>query len=513
VPLALVTLLFLTAQRPVPRPAQTFAEQVEVREVELVVDLAGSLSRLKKETLGPDDLSVIEDGQERPVTRIGPIAEGRLRNLFRDEAVAQPDWTVVVWVDRVLAGPDAAFYAALALSQRAERLTALGPIEVIVADPAPRLVLAATREPKRVEQALTDLVAQAGHDRDRPASRPDLRAGAHSRLEETALRRQCERLAVGMAAPRPGGPRLLLLVADGFALTPAELNLLESDHAESAGTERAAAFQQTARLLATYGWTTVPLPLHGEAPGIQHREGSALDRLRVADQGGGKFGNSVPPVIPPRPPKSNPLQWEGIAEMQVQPDLAPLRALAQETAGAIAGFDEQLDATLEAIAGRWHLWFQAPDPRDGRLHSVQVRLRDGQTLRARRWLRSAAPEALSEARLYRLLGGETPPGADLPLAIRAVRGAPSELRLTLAPFTDPTPVPPAPVRLSLAFAGPGESILIRHETVSGIADPSQGWTHTLPLPADVAQVAVVVDDLARERWAGALVRLPAGVTK
>jgi hypothetical protein len=519
---ALAAGLLLAAQKPA-----TFTEQVEVREVELVVDLAGSLSRLKKETLDPGDLIVIEDGLVRPVTRVGPIAEGRIRSLLgRDEAIAQPDWTVVVWVDRVLAGPDTAFYASLALSKQAERLTGLGPVEVIAADPSPRTVLAPTREPQRVAQALTDLVAQAGRDRDKPSGNPsqlDLRAAATGTMEEAALQRQCERLVTGLTAPRPGGPRLLLLVADGFSLTPAEMNLLGDQKQElpspppAAG--RAAALLDAARLLAAYGWVTVPLPLHGESPGSRHEKRNEIDQLRINDQGGGKYGNSVPPVVPSRRPRGSSLQWEGAVQIQIQPDLAPLRSLVRETSGALAGFEAQLAPVLDAIEGRWHLWFQAPDSRDGRLHSIQVRLRDGQELRARRWLRAATPEALAAARLHRLLGGESPPGGDLPLRIQALQpapGAPPGLRLILAGTpgaVELAQMTPPQVRVSLAFAGPGDSVVIRHETVPGITDPAQGWSRTVAIPAEVdlgqlGQVAVVVEDLARERWTGALVRLP-----
>jgi hypothetical protein len=227
-----------------PPPAQSFEESVEVREVELVIDLDGALSRLKKATLDPADLTVIEDGLVRPVTRVGPIAEGRIRNPFgREEAIAAPDWTVVVWIDRVLAGPDTAFYAALALAKRAAALTRLGPVEVVVADPAPHLILAPSREPRRVSEVLAGVAAQARREGDRPAAFPDLRTSAFSRLEPDALRRQCERLTTGLAAPRPGGPRLLLLAADGFLPGAAEESLVE----------------ETARRVAAAGWTAVPL--------------------------------------------------------------------------------------------------------------------------------------------------------------------------------------------------------------------------------------------------------------
>jgi hypothetical protein len=479
------------APAPPPRP-QTFAESVEVREIEMVVDLEGALSRLKKATLEPTDLTVIEDGLVRPVTRVGPIAEGRIRNPFgREEAIAAPDWTVVVWIDRVLAAPDTAFYAALALAKRAEALTRLGPVEVVVADPAPRLILAASREPRRVAEVLAEVAAQMGRQRDRPSEHPDLRPSAFSHLEPDALRRQCERLKVGLAAPRPGGPRLLLLAADGFLLSAAEQSPLEP----------------TARLLAAYGWTAVPLRIHGESPGPAPREVDAAERIRIGDQGGGTFGNSVPPVTPTRAPRSTPLHWEGVAQMQVQPDAAPLRALVRETAGALVGFEAQLDLALASLGERWHFWFQAPDTRDGRLHEVEVRLVGGQPLRARRWLRSATPEAVAEARLRRLLGGEAPPGGSLPLDVRVPAGPPTGLRLAVAPFAA-EPTPAAPVRVSIAWTGPDETIIVRHETLPGIEDPGEGWSAALPLPAPpgTRQVAVLVEDLARERWAVALAR-------
>ncbi len=524
---ALLAGLGLAQEKAAP-PPQTLAEEIEVREVEMVVELprlssVPELSALKQAALGPEDLVVIEDGRSWPVTRIGPIAEGRIRSRFgRDEAVDLPDWTITVYADEVLAKPDTAFYAALALAKRAARLTELGPVEIVIADPEPQVFLAANREPRRVEQALADLVARAGRQRDRPSpspgGRPTTGAGASSRPDAATLRRQCDRLVTRLAAPQ-AGPRLLFLIADGFQVSPQELKRLEAGSAPAANTaeapERAAIIMDAARLLAAYGWVTVPMPFREpEELGKHDNAPEDVDRFRVNHGGGDTLGSSgsVPPVMAPKKPRDTELRWEGIVQTKIQPDLSPLRALVNVTAGELVAFEAQLDSTLDSLAGRWHLWFQAPDPRDGRLHAVQAQLRSGQRLRARQWQRSSTPAEVAEARLRRLLD-DASLDRTLPLRTDLAAGTPGDptrLQLDIAPFQASSPAHPAAVRLSLAFVGADGTLQIRHEPLPGIAAPEKGWSHTaaISLPQGARQLAVIVEDLARERWNGTVLDVP-----
>lgn len=493
-------------------PTQTLAEEIEVREVELVVELP-RLSTLGRVTFGPEDVMVLEDGRTWPVTRIGPVAEGRIRSyLGRDEAIDLPDWTITVYADEVLAKPDTAFYAALALAKRAARLTQLGPVEVVIAAPEPQVLLAANREPRRVEQALTDLVARAGRQRDRPspppAGRPATGAGASSRPDAATLRAQCDRLVTRLATPQ-AGPRLLFLVADGFQVSGQELTRLEAGAAAGETPERAAILLDAARLLAAYGWIAVPLPFREpDELGGHDRAPHDIDRFRDNHSAGNSVGtgSNVPSTIPPRQPRDSELRWEGIIQTKIQPDLSPLRALVKATGGELVGFEAQLDSTLDGLAGRWHLWFQAPDTHDGRLRPIQAQLRSGERLRARQWQRSSTPEGIAEARLRRLLDGAS---LDHNLPLRAelasAEGS-SRLQLTVAPFPSPEPVRPAAVRLSLAIPRADGTLEIRHELLPGIAAPDKGWGHAaaLSLPPGTRELAVIVEDLARERWSGAV---------
>jgi hypothetical protein len=139
-------------------------------------------------------------------------------------------------------------------------------------------------------------------------------------------------------------------------------------------------------------------------------------------------------------------------------------------------------------------------------------------VRSRLWVRSSSPEGIAETRLRELLAGASLPRT-LPLTVDARPAAdPSqiELRLAVGAFVAQGPAQAAPVRISVAFASDAGPLEIRHESAAGIDDPAKGWsrTITLPVPAGAHRLAVAVEDLARERWAGQTVDpLPAAALR
>jgi hypothetical protein len=461
--------------------AQRFEEKLAVREVELVFELPS------RATPGPEDLTVVEDGLVRPVTKVGSIEDGTVRSRFRrEEAFDAPPWTAVVWVDRTLASPATVFASTLGLARQASGLADLGSVEVVVADPAPEIVAGSTREPKRLEQVLADLAGQARVERDRAEASPRPRgAGPDADL----LRRQLDRLLVHLAGRRHAGPKVLFLIADGFNVEPGEMKAFETSIGDigEAG-PRAAAVLETARLLAAYGWVTVALPIRQQDAGQEDRSVNEGDRFRHNHGDWGPTNNSVPPMIPPKAPKDTKLKWPAVIDAQIRPDLSPLRALIGPTAGALVSADALLPSTLQSLAGRWHLYYQTQMPADGRIRPVEVRTRNGTLVRTRRWVRSATPEGIAEARLRRLLAGDPLPEG-LPVRVEAGK-------ITIAAFSAPESAVPGPVRISIAEADG----TIRHELVPGIDAPGGGWSHTLPDGQPLAGSAILVEDLARERW-------------
>src|SRR5206468_544719 len=102
------------------------------------------------------EVTVSEDGTARRVVGTGAIG-------------AERPWRVVIWIDRMLSGSRTVRGAAGALAAQAPTLVLLGTVEVIVAEPEPRMVLPPTRDARAVDEALSRLLL-TGDGRD------DLRA-------------------------------------------------------------------------------------------------------------------------------------------------------------------------------------------------------------------------------------------------------------------------------------------------------------------------------------------------
>jgi hypothetical protein len=501
---------------------ESFAEKVLVREIEVVVELPDSLRESRRRSLGPQDFEVLEDGHFRQVVKASAIAAGE----------AGP-WHLVLYFDRMLADADTVFITANALAQQSVQLTGLGSVDLVIADPQPRLALAESRDPKALEQALVDLAAQAQRQRD-AASPGQGAAAARARKpgpaetqrqtqaqpgprgrqeaaprrgqatpgapEPEVVRRQEDRL-VSLVAGRPGsGPRALVLVANGFDTSSS------GDGADSAA---AAVAEEPARTLAAYGWITIAAPMRRQELGIEHREMTDLERIRQSNAGREAPGSTLPPEILPQAAPDSRLKYEGVISLFVEPGSATLNAMVSATAGTVVGYPGQLAAALSGLAKRWDLFYLAPDPADGRPRPVEVRLSPGATaLRAPVWRRSSTTDEVSAARLRQLLAGGADRGT---LALQARPAADRRsLQLTVGAFSTGDSFAPGPYRLSLAFAGPGiPRPAVQHRLLAGAGLTEKGWTETLKLdiPPGARRVGVAVEDLAHQIWGATAVDL------
>jgi hypothetical protein len=473
-------------------PAERFREDVTVRDVELIVELPAN-----RASIAPSDLQVIVDGEARPVARTGPL-----------DGETEP-WSLLIYVDRVLAGPDTVHTAAIALAKRAETLVELGTVEVAVADPEPRRVLTAVRGAFPVSEALAPLAAQTRRASGDIGARAGFR-GFRPPPEPEVLRRQLDALIAFAAAQPARGPRALLLVADGLELSPQALAALEAGQAQpEAAANLAEPFVDAARALAAYGWITLALPLQPTPDEPEPVERTDIERFRelVWEPDGRVFISFVPWIRQALGLKARRPETPRETTLAILPWLAPLRAISTATGGELAGYESQLDLALAELWRRWTVSYPSSEPLDGRLQPVQVRY-GGTELAAPTWTRSSIPLVVTEARLRRLLAAAaapTPPDdasrpllrGDLPLAIHR-RAGERALRLTF-----PTQTPTGPIRIALA-AGPE----IRHETHPPSAPAAGLWSHTLTVPPTMTgPIALIVEDLAHERWAGKVLEL------
>lgn len=347
--LALAALLAFRGTAPA-QPPQTFSEELVIREREIVVDLP---DRLKGARLAPRDFQVLVDGEPREVTRAEPVSR---------EGPAP--WTVLIYVDRVLAGSGTAFYSNLSLAEHARELTGLGAVEVVVADPDPHSALPPTREPRKVEEALAGLAGAARIERDRT------RTETPPPPSDVQIRRQLDRLLAFLGARHPAGPHALFLVADGSASGALE-----------------APFRDASKRLAASGWVGIALALRPDDPGKPVTPRSETDVFQETATWSSAT-NGPPPPPSGRAPTKSTLAFPRVVDLATDPKLAPLQTLASATAGTVIGYDVQLPALLAELPRRWTVWISEPEaPRETRLHTLAVRLPRKRTeARAPLWL-------------------------------------------------------------------------------------------------------------------------------
>jgi hypothetical protein len=345
--LALAALLAFADGLPA-QPPKTFSEQLVIREREIVVDLP---DRLKGARLAPRDFQVLVDGEPREVTRAAPVSrEG------------PSPWTVLVYVDRVLAGPGTAFYSTLSLAGHARELAGLGAVEVVVADPDPHPALAPTQETQKVESILAGLAGTARVERDRARTEAPPPSDAQ-------VRRQLDRLLAFLGSRHPAGPHALFLVADGSA----------------AGTLEAP-FRNASQRLAASGWVGIALALRRDDPGRPAAPKSETDIFQETTAWSNAT-NGPPPPLQGHGPRKTTLAFPRVVDLAMDPDLAPLRKLATATAGTVIGYDVQLTPLLAELPRRWTVWISEPEAPAGRFHTLSVRLpKKRAEVRAPLWL-------------------------------------------------------------------------------------------------------------------------------
>lgn len=352
-----------------------FSEQLTVRERPILVSLPTNLANAR---LQSGDFQVLVDGQPREVTRAEPLS-----------APGGAPWTIVIYVDQVLASPATVFASEVALAGHARELSRLGGVEVVAAaGPSPGVVLPATLEARAVEGKLASLASAARIERDRN--------GGKKRPPPSALQvgQQVDALLAFLAAHKAAGPRLLFLVADGMDLPADQVAALAGNSgngsdASEATAGPAASFRNAARTLAAEGWIVVPVAVRPESPGQPTMPRTNLEQFRES-AAPSSHTNGPPPDLPPHRRQETPLSYSGVIDLASEPRMATLHTLAEATAGAVVGFEVQLAALLAELPHRWTIWIAVPEPKEGAgtLHTLTVKLPGKQAdARAPGWVR------------------------------------------------------------------------------------------------------------------------------
>ena len=504
---------------------QIFSDEVLVKEVAVIVNSRGVMSKRSEASMSPDEFVVTEDGTQRRATKLVPVSDlpRRPPGVSADSEEAGP-WNIVIYVDRQLSTPSQAVASLLAIAKRTFELKELGAVTIAVADPDPRVVLSKSQAPRHVAKILLDLAKIERDERNRPSDRPTSE-DSHPTVE--TIRRQWDWLVNFLSDTSYDGPRALFLVSDGFLLSPRDLQVLSgrggSDAHSDVTPDLATVVMDTAQALSSYGWLTVPVSLGRPRPEERQPAADEFDEWRDLTQGRDLPRESRTTVNffgTAKAGKRAAALDDRLYEAYSLPRLAPLRALSEATAGTLAWHDGQLETAVKQLAEHWQLSYQTPDPHDGRIRRVEI-MHGGTSKHFKTpwWMRSSTPHMVVEARLRLLLQGEAPGGARLPLRAElvpegvATGHAPTGmLRLQIEPVELADDIDVGHFRLSVGQAGGAATMTLQH-LMDFDAPPLGGaWEYLLPvkLQPNADRLAVVVEDLSRELWGTVTLELPGG---
>ena len=547
---ALLALISAPARSQQGTRDRPFIGTAQVTAVEVVISVEDRDGRLP-EDLRPEDFEVFEDGVAVPVVGVEVWRRGTVARRAaeagaapRVETSAEPLWTwhTLIYFDQVLSSSRSIRRTAEALAAQAGRLTRLGTVEVVTANPLAERALAPTRSAALVEQTLTRLARETvGRDElrqlrrrlateqqqvdrrssgggEKPLNFRETHVAAAVFQESLLLRRQHDVLTAWLSQELHAGPRALVLVNDGYDLRPHEFyerlvhqgGIDRQVNAEIAAQGAEADVRELSRALAASGWVAVGLGLGALDAG------SALD---AGMTGRGRSGST-----------DKYSQEDSIAfgpdALFVRP-IEPLRQVAIATGGDVLTGVDGLPAALAALEDKVRLTYQVARLPDGELRPLEVRARrPGLEVSAPRWAGSSAPEGVSAARARRLLAGGGDRG-DLPLvAAVALEPAPDDgeepasrsgklqARVDLRPLAESLAgAGPAPVRVTVAASFTAGEPFVRHDLVAGQDLAGlDAWTYGLPvtLPGEVEKVSVVFEELTTGAWGGALATLVEG---
>ena len=490
-------------------------EEINVFESRITLDF-GSMSYRQVRRLHPRNLVVVEDGAPRQVTSLKLLTEAG-------------DWRSVIYIDTPLAKSRTIRMACLALGEHIENLTAVGTVEIVVADPTPRSFLPPSRQPRILEEALTRLATSefAGSQlatqrrefkraREETADAPSPEEALRAELR--LVRERADHLLRLAAQGGDGRPSFLFLISDGYYEDPSEFYLGSSPVPSDLRGVGEAISREVAQTFSAYEWIVSPVPLREDSPEskVSIRPTTDFDTFN-ANAGGVQ-------LLPKAGSEDLELSLDDL-EINISPILQPLRRLATATTGEALRLRSDFEKKLDRLQDLWRAYYLTNRPFDGTIRPTAARFvrsvrrtdvpfsRNPSRVGSAAWVRSSTPGSVVEARLREILDGD---GTD-----RKVRSDEVELRAhrsrgeqgeTLIEVSvdwahDRELVSDGMVRLSLGYSRTGGQSIYHHTVVDGgEADDDGRWSYSVNLlvPEDAGRIALVLEALRPLSWGSAV---------
>lgn len=563
--LALLSLVALAATGDAPTtpaedrsPAGSFVGRLDVTAVELMIDVRNRSGEVPGD-LTLDDFEIFEDGKQVRLLALDYPSTWRPEDApqaLAPEAIHTPDlnrqpWRTLIYIDGSLLSTRSLQRSLKALGKEAHKLVDLGPVEVVLANPLPSVVVPFTLDSTVLENELRQ-IAQNVQSRDELAElrrefqdvRDAVYNGALVRIKEAELADD------GREASGPEGPQGLImeatttqirrfvtresalikrqiqvlndwidaygyapgsvvLVSDGYDLDPRDFYLNTVKNAqltlvgELMGYRYDVETEDLATDLAAKGWTATILSMNGlRPPDAADATGWNRDRFRsIAENAGNPELGTVNGLI------TYPLE--------------PLLIAADETGGDVLTTPKAIEEKIGHLGERVRLTYLADRPADGELHDLKVRTtRKGLRVLAPKTVSTPTAGQIAEARARRLLvyegqQGELPVEVELYPAGKKDNGErPVEVEVTfdLNALQAVLPNPDTPVRFTFGVSMNRSPPFVYQitENVELFTSGDDGefpdfiYKVILGMPDGAERVSVIVEEPTSGFWGGAV---------
>jgi len=530
------------------------SQKIEVTAVTVLVRAQADRGRPVTD-LTAEDVAVTEDGRTVPILALEPLAQLRvapgeapvpIRAAPANTLPVRKIVPVAIYVERQLSGATDIAPALADLAERADWLTALGPVDIAVADQGVEVVLEGASDPAVVREALEELARSPFHHhaierirgdylryiREYPERNPSREGGeiesstpdnmlrirtmtsARSAIfqEDAILRMVMARMNDWALALPASGPRLLVVVGAGFDEDPVDfyMRFLEMKDPSFAAAARAEflRYNQATRVdavgheLAAAGWLVVPMAtrIAGSQRTAAEFSGGETYQSFLTDGGGDAA-------------------YIRDVEFMLMDPLGAQRHLAAPSGGKVVMGGRGLDRLIAESTGWYRLTYQVARAPDGALHDVAVTSNRPDTkVQSTGVVVSGTSEGRSALRLRKLLEDATEVG-ELPVEVSVSDPRPAEQRKVVAVLTvsvDFRPIAPLFVddgervlRFSVAVRGDKTEPYIHHQLGTAVGALG-GMFFEMPIEwtqKDPAEMAVIVEDLGSGAWGGILSKL------
>ncbi len=540
---------------PAPDLAGLTADRLDITAVSVVVsavDAGGAPVR----DLTTADFTLLEDGASVTVLGLAPVSGGAGQTPIEpieptgDSSRTEPqeeskDLPVAIYVNRTVGGGFDQRQALRAVTGQLERLAAMGPVEVVVAEKEQvRSLVGPTRDLAQVSEVLDELagrktgrhaierirqrfvqdvrqipnrftegsVGEDGLSKGIESSKVTFAARSSAGEEHIIVSRALDQLRFW--AQRETGQRagLLVVVGAGFDEDPLAFYAPWIEKLEPHNTfqfredlrslKKAGSVNHLGRELAATGWRI--LAVAGQTVGSS---------TSGADSRSDKFQSFLTA-------STDTVHAVDSSYLLLDP-IDSQRNLAEPSGGDVVIGPAGLERALDKTTGWYVLTYQVDRAPDGASHALDLQpARAGVKIATTQLITAATSEGQAEARVRRLLGGVAEQGE---LAIDLDIGAPApgdgkKLRADVEAtvhFADLAGLvrPGSTLRVSIGVLAGDDLPSVEHRQET-LQEASAGWIYTFPTEwrdAPNARLAVTVEDVASGLWGSATVDLPQGL--